>query len=87
MSWQQRALDRFYDRRRGFVDGTAEFHRLCEAVIRPASRILEIGAGPTNATSDFLAGRGAVTGLDVDPVVRSKASGQLARLVPPPPPS
>ena len=26
MSWQQRALDRYYNRDRRWVDGTAEFH-------------------------------------------------------------
>jgi SAM-dependent methyltransferase len=70
MSWQQRALDRFYDRARGFVDGTAEFHKLCESTIPAGSRILEIGAGPSNASSDFFATRGVLTGLDVDPDVR-----------------
>lgn len=70
MSWQQRALDRYYDRSRGFIDGTTEFHRLCASAIPHGSRILEIGAGPTNATSDFLATLGELTGLDVDPDVR-----------------
>lgn len=70
MSWQQRALDRYYDRSRGFIDGTAEFHGLCASVIPRGSRILEIGAGPSNASSDYLATLGELTGLDVDPDVR-----------------
>jgi len=69
MSWQHRALDRYYDRSRGFVDGTEEFHRLCAATIPERSLILEIGAGPSNPTSDFLAARGVLTGLDVDAAV------------------
>jgi SAM-dependent methyltransferase len=70
MTWQQRALDRYYDRGRGFIDGNVEFHRLCAAAIPSGSRILEIGAGPSNVISDFLATLGEVTGLDVDPEVR-----------------
>jgi SAM-dependent methyltransferase len=78
MSWQQRALARYYDRSRGFVDGTMEFHRLCEKAIPPGAEILEIGAGPTNGTSDFLATRGHLIGLDVDPAVRGNRA--LARV-------
>jgi len=69
MSWQERARDRFYNPARGFVDGTTEFHQLCESVMPPGSRVLEIGAGPTNPSSDFFATRGVLTGLDVDPDV------------------
>lgn len=69
MTWQQRARDRFYGPAQGFVDGTAEFHALCESVIPRGSRILEIGAGPTNESSDFFAAKGPLTGLDVDPDV------------------
>jgi SAM-dependent methyltransferase len=77
MSWQQRALDRWYDRGRGFVDGTAEFHGLCQSVIPSGARILEIGAGPSNPTSDWLGTRGTLTGVDVDPDVRGNRA--LAR--------
>jgi SAM-dependent methyltransferase len=66
MSWQQRAMNRFYSRDRGFVDGTTEFHRMCEAAISRGARILEIGAGPTNPSSDYFATLGVLTGLDVD---------------------
>ncbi len=69
MSWQQRARGRFYDPASGFVDGTTEFHRLFESVVPPISRILEIGAGPSNQSSDFFATKGALTGLDIDPDV------------------
>jgi len=69
MSWQQSACDRFYNPDRGFVDGTTEFHELCASVMPPGSRILEIGAGPTNQSSNFFATRGSLTGLDVDPEV------------------
>ncbi len=71
MSWQQEYLDRYYDRSKGWVDGTTEFHNLCASVIPPGSAILEIGAGPTNETSTFLSSLGSVHGLDVDPDVKN----------------
>ena len=79
MSWQQRYLDRFYARSRGWIDGTTEFHGLCASFIARSSRILEIGAGPSNATSRFLASIGLVTGVDPDPDVAQNDA--LARSV------
>jgi len=70
MSWQKAYLDRFYG---AHVDGTTEFHRMCAAHIPLGSTILEVGAGPSNDTSRFLASLGRVSGLDVDPAVRSNA--------------
>jgi SAM-dependent methyltransferase len=69
MTWQKRTYDRYYDRSRGWIDGTEEFHALCEASIPRGARILEIGSGPTNPSSDFFATLGALSGLDVDPDV------------------
>jgi SAM-dependent methyltransferase len=71
MSWQRVYVDRFYNRSRGWVDGTTEFHALCAAHIRPGSAILEIGAGPSNATSRYLSSLGSVSGVDVDAAVQS----------------
>lgn len=48
-----------------FVDGTAEFHRLCGWHIAHGSRILEIGSGPANATTKFPSGFGLVVGADI----------------------
>ncbi len=67
--WQDRYIDRFYRSRPGWVDGTTEFHALCRATILPGSHILEIGAGPTNSTSAFLATVGLVDGVDIDAAV------------------
>jgi SAM-dependent methyltransferase len=67
MTWQESYLTRFYNPARGFVNGTKEFHALCAAAGRGASEILEIGPGPSNQTSRFLATLGRVRGLDVDP--------------------
>lgn len=70
MSWQKTYLDRFYGTR---VDGTTEFHAMCAAHIPRGAAILEVGAGPSNETSRFLSSLGHLSGLDVDPAVRSNA--------------
>jgi SAM-dependent methyltransferase len=62
--WQKRYLERFYDRNAGFVDGTQQFHHLCARTASARGRILEIGAGPSNKTSRFLASLGEVHGVD-----------------------
>jgi SAM-dependent methyltransferase len=79
--WQDRYLRRFYFGEPGWVDGTTEFHQLCREVIAPGAKIVEIGAGPTNATSRFLAGLGAVHGLDPDPDVRDNSSLETASVL------
>jgi ubiquinone/menaquinone biosynthesis C-methylase UbiE len=67
MTWQERYLARFYNPDQGWVDGTTEFHALCKAAIPQGGKILEIGAGPSNATSRYLATLGELHGLDPDP--------------------
>lgn len=67
-------FQKYYYSRPNFVDGTTEFHRLVAKTISPASAILEIGAGPTNRTSQFLAGIGRVTGVDVSDEVRGNTA-------------
>ncbi len=69
-TWQERALDYYYHSRPGWVGGTVRFHDLITRHVPPGSEILELGAGPDNPTTAFLAGLGPVTGLDVDPAVR-----------------
>ena len=65
-TWQERYTRRFYGPERGWVDGTTEFFRLCGDWIAPAGRILEVGPGPTNPTSAFLATLGELHGIDID---------------------
>lgn len=67
-------MERYYGRSRGFVDGDREFHGLVVAALGGGSRILEIGAGPSNPSSEFFASLGELTGLDLDPEVRSNRS-------------
>jgi SAM-dependent methyltransferase len=69
MSWQERYLERFYDRTRGWRDGGEIFFELCSSHIPRGASILEVGAGPSNPTSRFLASIGSVHGLDPDPDV------------------
>ena len=73
-SWQERYLKRFYNRDRGWVTSDEEFHGLCDSVIPAGGRILEIGAGPTNPTSQRLARIGEVDGVDPDPAVRGNTA-------------
>lgn len=67
--WQERWVNRYYDRSKGWVDGTTQFHELCRANISRGARICEIGAGPSNQTSRFLATIGEVHGVDIDDAV------------------
>jgi SAM-dependent methyltransferase len=66
-------FEKYYYSRPTFVDGTTEFHRLLSKTVSRSSSILEIGAGPSNRTSQFLAGLGRVTGVDVSDEVRTNS--------------
>jgi SAM-dependent methyltransferase len=81
MRWQQVYLNRFYNPSRGWVDGTTEFHAMCAARIPSRSSILEIGAGPSNPTSRYLSSLGSLSGVDVDPAVRSNDALADARVL------
>jgi ubiquinone/menaquinone biosynthesis C-methylase UbiE len=70
-TWQERFIDHFYRGQNGWIDGTEEFHRLCAQLVRPGAAILEIGAGPSNPTSRFLATLGKLHGVDTDPSVQA----------------
>jgi len=63
-------FEKYYYSDDSFVDGTTQFHAVCAEWIPSGSQILEIGAGPTNETSDYLAGIGPVHGIDVSEEVR-----------------
>jgi SAM-dependent methyltransferase len=71
MNWQRRWLDRFYDPAKGWRNGTDEFFAMIARRTPLGGKILEIGAGPSNQTSRFLAELGEVHGLDPDPDVAS----------------
>jgi SAM-dependent methyltransferase len=81
MTWQTAYLERFYSPADGHRSGTAEFHEMCARAIRHGGDILEIGCGPTNHTSQFLAALGRLHGLDPDPAVKTNASLTSAHLL------
>jgi len=69
----QALFDKYYYSRSDFIGGTRAFAHVCRANILPGSEILEIGAGPTNQCSKMLSEMGNVTGLDIDPDVKSNS--------------
>lgn len=70
-TWQRRALHRYYHSRPDWINGTERFRALLSAHLAPGGPILEIGAGPPNSTTRFLASIGEVTGIDPDPIVET----------------
>lgn len=70
-TWRERALWKYYYGRPQWKDGTTQFWQYIQQSICHGSSILEVGAGPTNKTTEFLSRLGRVTGLDIDPAVRT----------------
>ncbi len=71
MGWQETYMEKYYSGKCGWIDGTTQFHNLCRRFISEKSKVLELGAGPSNRTSEFLSkNAGSVTGLDVDNEVK-----------------
>jgi len=73
VTWQSRYLARFYSPPSEKWDGTRKYYQLCAralaSVEHDTRQILEVGAGPSNQSSRYLATLGTVTGLDPDPLV------------------
>lgn len=66
-SWREDYLDRFYHNRKGWIDGTTQFHELIRKHLTSDKHILELGPGPKNQTSASLRTNFAsLDGLDVD---------------------
>jgi len=61
----ERLFQKYYYSDPAFIDGTTQFHRFCCDRIQAGARILEVGAGPSNRTSAYLASIGTVVGVDV----------------------
>jgi SAM-dependent methyltransferase len=64
-------FDRYYYSNPKFRDGTTTFHRLCRRYFRPGARVLEIGPGPENKTSNFLSSFVELIGVDVSMELRA----------------
>ena len=58
-------FDQYYYKRSGYIGGTTAFHDFCVPYLKRGAQILDVGAGPSNSTSDFLATLGSVCGLDI----------------------
>jgi SAM-dependent methyltransferase len=69
--WQEQYLDRFYRNRKGWVNGTAQFHELIRKYLPADKQVLELGPGTKSLTSGFLRSNYAVVdGVDVDETAR-----------------
>jgi ubiquinone/menaquinone biosynthesis C-methylase UbiE len=67
-------MHRYYLTRPSWRDGTAEFRQLIQAWVPSGAKVLELGCGPTNDMSFFLAETsGILDGLDVDDACRENA--------------
>jgi ubiquinone/menaquinone biosynthesis C-methylase UbiE len=67
----QHLFEKYYFSKPGYTGGTRPFHEICISKIQHGSEILEIGAGPSNQTTETLSRIGAVSGIDVDSAVLS----------------
>jgi SAM-dependent methyltransferase len=81
VDWRHLYYKKYYADRPGWKPGTEEFHELCGSHLRRGGRILEIGAGPGNATSSFLARLGPVHGIDPDSAVLSNPALESASVM------
>ncbi len=67
MSWQEKYLDKYYRSKPGWQDGTGEFFEFIRSNISDQAEVLELGCGPSNDISQFLAANfGSLDGLDID---------------------
>lgn len=82
-TWQQRLFARYYYDRPGWRNGTWQFQDRCREYLHGATRplILELGCGPTNANTGFLAELGKVHGADVDPAAADNRHIEQFRLL------
>ena len=67
-------FEKYYFSKPGYTGGTRPFNNICSSNIRYGSEILEIGAGPSNPTTETFARIGPVTGVDVDSKVLTNKS-------------
>lgn len=58
-------FDQYYYRRPDFINGRERFFDLVKEAVPQGGEILEVGAGPENARTEFFATLGTVTGVDI----------------------
>lgn len=73
-------FEKYYFSRPGFVTGVSRFHDLLDRQIPRGSEVLEIGAGASNPTSEFLSGHFTVQGVDVSDEVLKNAHVRRAQV-------
>ncbi|MGA7887252.1 MAG: class I SAM-dependent methyltransferase [Acidobacteriaceae bacterium] len=71
---------KYYYARPGWEGGTIPFLNLCRRKIPAGASILEIGSGPPNSYSEFFAGIGPLTGVDVSNEVLGNPSLSRAEI-------
>src|ERR1041384_6577402 len=69
-SMLDKLYQRYYFSQPDYVGGTVPFRKMISERVHPGSEILEIGAGPSNPTSEYLSSLGRVVGLDISDEVR-----------------
>jgi SAM-dependent methyltransferase len=74
--WQESYLERFYPQTSWRRDGTRDFFKILGQHCN--GKILEIGAGPSNNTSDYLKTLGELHGIDVDKEVLDNTALETA---------
>jgi SAM-dependent methyltransferase len=77
--WQDAYLEKYYPQTSWRRDGTRDFFKILEKYCK--GQILEVGAGPTNTTSEYLATLGELHGIDVDDEVLQNAALKTASLI------
>jgi SAM-dependent methyltransferase len=77
--WQESYLERFYPHSSWRRDGTTDFYALMKKYC--SGKILEVGAGPSNPTSDYLKTLGEIHGVDIDPSVLDNEALQSAAVI------
>jgi SAM-dependent methyltransferase len=75
-AWQESYLERFYPQTSWRRDGTRDFFQILRQ--HCSGKILEIGAGPSNNTSDYLKTLGELHGIDVDDEVLDNTALETA---------
>ena len=67
-------FNKYYYSRPDFVGGTTAFHGILGTHIESGSSVLEIGAGPRNETTNYLATLGPVAGADISGEVHNNVA-------------
>jgi SAM-dependent methyltransferase len=79
VTWQVQYLDRFYPATSWRRDGTRDFFDLLRTYC--SGKILEVGSGPGNPTSDYLKTLGETHGVDIDSAILENRALKTASVI------